>query len=212
MRRAFHIPVVVILFSALVWWALKNRTVSRDVLKKNGPVSPPERVLSGPRAAPAMEAPSEPDREPSAKGPPVPTAEDGKTERRAYRLVLSSGRLELETAEDIRGDFHPRRGRTAWRPGMLCCRLLDAQQHVLAEETLPAPDYVCVVLDPNTPGQNGKPQPAALSPTGPVVFQVRMPKLESATQMKVYRIVGTQPPRLREEPPGQLLATIPLAQ
>ncbi len=95
---------------------------------------------------------------------------------------------------------------------MFCCRLLDASQRVLAEETLRAPDELCVVLDPNTPGPDGKPQPAQLSPTGPITFQVRMPMAEGATQLKIYRLAGPRPEIRDAEPAGQLLATIPLTR
>jgi hypothetical protein len=131
-------------------------------------------------------------------------------EQRAFRFVLHDGRLELEAAEDVHGDFHQRRGPVAWHPGMLCCRLVDSRQRVLAEETVHAPDRVCVVLDPNTAGPDGKPLPAVLSPKGPAVFQVRLPKVASATEMKVYRITGLRPATAGGEFAGQLLATVPL--
>jgi hypothetical protein len=130
--------------------------------------------------------------------------------QRAFRFVLHDGRLELEAAEDIHGDFHQRRGPVAWQPGMLCCRLLDAQKRVLAEETVQAPDRVCVVLDPNTKDADGNPLPAVLSPKGSAVFQVRLPKVGAATQMRVYRITGPRPATAGGNFAGQLLATVPL--
>lgn len=93
---------------------------------------------------------------------------------------------------------------------MFYCRLLDEQGHVLAEETFAAPDHVCIVLDPNMPGPDGKPQAAQLSPDGPVTFQVRMPKVESAAMVKLYRLEGPPPAARDAEPAGKLIAAIPL--
>jgi len=211
MRRVFPITIVILFVSAFVCWRMTNRTAPLHDSTGKGPVSSFGTVPT--TAAPAMDEPSEQHANAPANNElPSPPSQARNTEQRAFRFVLSFGKLELETVEDIRGDFHPRRGRTAWQPGMLYCRLLDDQQRVLAEETVPAPDHVCVVLDPNTPGPDGKPQPAVLTTTGPVVFQVRLPKMDSATQMKVYRLAGAQSAGLDEEPPGQLLAIIPLAR
>lgn len=150
---------------------------------------------------------------PNATLPPsAVTAQSPPGEQRAFRFVLNGDKIELEAVEDMRGDFHRRRGPMAWQPGMFYCRLLDAAQRVLAEDTLAAPDRTCVVLDPNTPDANGKPRPVVLTATGPAVFQVRLPKIDSATQMKIYRLAGTRPAMANEEPLGQLLATIPLSK
>lgn len=123
---------------------------------------------------------------------------------------MNEGQLALEAVEEIRGDFHRRRGEPDGQSGMLCYRLLDSGQRVLAEEIAPAPDYVCIVLDPNTPDADGQPLPVRLTPPGPVTFQVRMPKVESATQMKIFRLTGPRPAASNAEPTGRLLATIPL--
>ncbi len=132
--------------------------------------------------------------------------------QRAYRLILDGDSLVLEAAEDLRGEFRRRRGPAAWSPGMLCCRLLDADQRVLAQETVPPPDRTCVVLDPHVTGPAGQPQPAVLTADGPVVFQVRLPQLATATELKVYRLAGTDPAAFDQEPAGTLLATFPLRQ
>lgn len=130
--------------------------------------------------------------------------------QRAYRLVLDGDTLALEAAEDLRGEFRRSRGPAAWAPGMLCCRLLDADQRVLAQETVPPPDRTCVVLDPHVTGPTGQPQPAVLTADGPVVFQVRLPQLATATELKVYRLAGTDPAAFDQEPAGTLLAAFPL--
>lgn len=130
----------------------------------------------------------------------------------AFRFVLTGDKLALDAVERIQGDFRKRRGEMAWEQGMFYCRLLDAENRVLAEETLMAPDYVCMVLDPRTPGADGMPSPVRLSPTGPVVFQVRMAGGESASEMKIYRIQTPRPANPGDEPASGLLATISLAQ
>jgi len=146
----------------------------------------------------------------------MPPATDPVTtqvrEQRAFRFKINGAAIELDAVEDIRGDFHRRRGELQWSPGMFYCQLLDTQQRLLAEETLAAPDHVCVVLDPNTTDLDGKPLPARLSPTGPVVFQVRMPKFQDAALMKIYRLSGPPPTGPGLEPTGTLLATIPIAR
>ncbi len=163
------------------------------VVSAAAPVPPPP-PLSVP-IPPGGEAPSH---------PPAPM------EQRAFRFVMNGGQLALEAMEEIRGDFHRRRREPAGQPGMLCYRLLDAGQRVLAEEIAAAPDYVCIVLDPNTPDEEGQPLPVRLTPPGPVTFQVRMQKVQSATQMKIYRLTEPRSTTLNAEPPGRLLATIPL--
>lgn len=140
----------------------------------------------------------------SANGP------GGFREARAYRLVLDSGACTLEAVEEIRGDFRRPRA-VAWAAGMLSCRLLDATGRVLAEETMPAPDHLCVVLDPLTPGPDGRPAPAALTPSGPVTFQTRLPKFSTAASLEIIRLSGEPAPSAGARPPGQLLASIPLA-
>ena len=149
---------------------------------------------------------------PRVSAPEPAQSVSSPSEQRAFRFVLTGSKIELAAAEDITGDFHPRRGPLAWQPGMIYCRLLDESQRVLAEQTVPAPDHMCIVLDPNLPDASGNPQPAALTPTGPVVFQMRMPRVDSATHMKVYRLQGIRPAGLTEEPIGELLATIALPQ
>ena len=121
--------------------------------------------------------------------------------------MLVGDTLALEATEDLRGEFRRRRGPAAWAPGMLCCRLLDAEQRVLAEETLSPPDRTCVVLDPHIAGP---PQPTVLTADGPVVFQVRLPKLAAATELKVYRLAGADRAALGAEPVGTLLGSFPL--
>ena len=135
-----------------------------------------------------------------------------KSTQRVFRFVLDGQKLTLEADDEISGEFHRQRGQPIWEAGMFCCRLLDAGQRVLAEETLRAPDELCVVLDPTPPGPDGKPQPAQFSPSGPVTFQVRLPKVEGATELKIYRLAGPRPEVRDAEPAGQLLATIPLAR
>ena len=94
---------------------------------------------------------------------------------------------------------------------MLCCRLLGENGAVLAQTTLEAPDLVCVVLDPTTPDATGAPRPVQLTPTGPAVFQARLPQVEGAATLEVIRLAGEREPRSEERPLGQLLAAISLS-
>ena len=89
---------------------------------------------------------------------------------------------------------------------MLCCRLIAEDGHVVGERTLPAPDYVCVVLDPN----DGSKSPAAahLTSDGPAVFQVRFPQITNAVRLEVHRITTEARPADAATPIGTLLASI----
>jgi len=145
----------------------------------------------------------------SAQPPGVPpgpevAAGDGKTGprfKRAYMLSLDKGAVTFLEAQDIEGDFATERQKLEEWSGMLRCRLLSETDVVLAEEVLPAPDYVCTVLDPTSQ----PPRPVTLNPQRPVVFQVRLPRVKGASRLNIYRIV--QP---GAQPLEGLLASIPL--
>ena len=143
---------------------------------------------------------------PAAAGIEVPVP--GK--RTAFRLVMDGDTVRLLATEELRGDFHQRRGRLAWLPGMLYFRLLDKQQRVVAEETLAAPDQACVVVNPHLAALEGKPSPAAVAATAPVVFQVRLPSVASATRLQVYRVTGPRPADTSAEPAARLLENLTL--
>lgn len=125
----------------------------------------------------------------------------GPRYKRAYLLSLDKGALAFLEAQDIQGDFAPKRGREEVWSTMLRCRLLSETNDVLAEELLPAPDQVCHVLDP----RSDTTQPVNFTPPGPVVFQVRMPRVNGARKLDIYRIL--QP---GEPPVENLLGSIPL--
>ncbi len=129
-------------------------------------------------------------------------------EQRTFRFLLTGDHVDLTAVKETRGDFHQRRGPLSWQPGMIYGRLLDAAQHVLAEDTLPAPDPACMVLDPHTPGTDGEPKPVMLTATGPVILHFRMPKMNSATHIEIYRLSGSEPTVADEQPVGLLLARI----
>ena len=141
----------------------------------------------------------------AAGGAPV-----GKTTQNAYRLALEKDHCTLEAVEAVTGNFRPVRLR-AWQPGMLCCRLLDRDNAVVAEQTLPAPDFSCVVLDSHVPDEKGAPKAVHLTPSGPAIFQIRFPQIASAVAMKIYRLSGQEQAPMNAEPAGQLLATITLS-
>ena len=107
--------------------------------------------------------------------------------RTAYRVQVQDDRCELLAAEPIQGDFR-RRAISRRQPGMLRCRLVDAEQRVLAEEFLPQPDFQCVVLDPVAPSSTSNASPARLTGSGPVVVQTRLAASAPATTLEIGRI------------------------
>lgn len=116
---------------------------------------------------------------------PADTPDPGRY-RRAYRLMLEDGKLTLEESTDVEGEFALPRAKPEEWAGMLRCRLLDAAGKVLAEEVMPAPDYLCTVLD----SHRGEAQPIQLAVPGPAVFQVRLPRVAHAARLDVARITG----------------------
>jgi hypothetical protein len=121
--------------------------------------------------------------------------------KRAYMLSLDKGALTFLEQQDIEGDFASKRRKPEEWSGMLRCRLLSDTNAVLAEELLPAPDHLCAVLDP----KSGSDKPVQYTAPGPVVFQVRLPRVKGATRLDIIRII--QP----GEPPLEgLLGSIPL--
>lgn len=129
--------------------------------------------------------------------------------QRAFRFVLSGDELQLEVSTELKGDFRPARRGAIWAPGRICCRLLDAEQRVLAEDTVPAPDFTCTVLD-GSAGSPGESVPVRFTTDGPVTFQVRLPDVPAARELRVYRLTGFQPPMADAEPAGRLLASLAL--
>lgn len=143
------------------------------------------------KAAPVQSGPVS-----AVSAPPPSPPPDPARFRRAYLLSLDGGKLGLENAEDIEGDFAtPRRRQEEWT-GMLRCRLVSAEGKVLAEELLPAPDHLCTVLD----ARDGEPKPVTYTPPGPVLFQLRLPRRADATRLDIARITG----------PGALARDLPL--
>ena len=203
-RTSLRLLAAILLIAILAWWIAPRAATPGVTARRPEPTPLARSVAAAPARTPAPPM--------VVQRAAVALRSPSVREQQAFRFVLSDGKLTLEAVEEIRGDFHPPRAAPAWEAGMFCCRLLDARQRVVAEETLPAPDHVCVVLDPNTPGPDGRPQAVEFSPRGPVVFQVRMPSLATATQLKVYRLAGSRPAMLDAEPAGQLLASIPLTR
>ena len=124
-----------------------------------------------------------------------------------FRLQLDQSRCTLETMEEVSGAFGRERIQQ-WQPGMLCCRLVAADGHVVSERTMPAPDYVCVVLDPNNGGND--PVASRLTANGPAVFQVRFPQIDDAARLEVHRIATDARPADAGAKIGTLIASIPI--
>ena len=105
-------------------------------------------------------------------------------------LSLDKGALSLVDAQDIEGDFAPRRGKEEAWSNMLRFRLMSASNKVLAEELLPAPDHVCRVFDPRA--TDGK--AVTLAGTEPAIFQVRLPRVKGASRLDIFRILQPDEP------------------
>ncbi len=195
MRRILPPVLLLLLLLALARWAVPPLPPDS---------SPEEAAGSGAVALPGKSV------EPVATNPTDEDETPFYTQARAYRMVLDeSGRCVLETVEELTGDF--RRPRAMKRlPGMFCCRLLDAAGRLLEQTTMEAPDQVCVVLDPMVLDDTGSAKPTRMTPEGPVVFQVRLPKVEGAEVLEIIRLAGTGSATANERPLGQLVASLSL--
>ena len=107
--------------------------------------------------------------------------------------------------EEVSGAFGRERV-PQWQAGMLCCRLIAEDGRIVGERTLPAPDYVCVVLDPND--ASGIPTAARLTAHGPAMFQVRFSEITDAVRIEVHRIATEARPADAATPVGPMLASI----
>jgi len=135
------------------------------------------------------------------KAPLNADGDAGPRFKRAYMLSLEKGLLGLLESQDVEGDFSPQRRKPEEWSGMLRCRLLSENNTVLAEELLPAPDQLCAVIDP----KSGSDKPVQYTVAGPVVFQVRMPRVKGATRLDIFRIIQPTEPVLEG-----LIGSIPL--
>lgn len=136
---------------------------------------------------------------------PAPVSPDVKSSQHVFLLQLDHGRCTLEKMEEVTGEFGRERV-PQWEPGMLCCRLVADDGRIVGERTLAAPDYVCVVLDPN--GETKTPVATRLTSDGPSTFQVRFPQITDAARLEVYRIATGARPADAASPAGPLIASI----
>lgn len=140
---------------------------------------------------------------PLAVAPPFP---EPLTRQTVFRLKLDHDRCTLEKVEEVSGSFGRERA-VKWQAGMLCCRLVAGDGRIVGERTIPAPDQVCVVLDPNV---SGAPSAARLTSDGPAVFQIRFPNISGAERLEVYRIATEIRPADSAASIGPLVASIPI--
>lgn len=201
-RKLFWLPLVLLL-AMLLWLVTKDAAEQRrdgeaGITAGGAPEMMPATVVSLPDEDPAVPAAA------IASGAVV---DGGSSASQAFRFLMEEGRVSLQQVDDLKGGWRERRGQLPWWPGMLYYRLLDAEGHLLAEETQAAPDYQCVVMDPRSKGPDGKPMAVHMTQPEPVVFQVRMPKDPRAAKLEVYRLTG---PRggPREPTAGIQLASI----
>lgn len=185
MRRAFT-PLFVLLFLLLVGtmgllWQTEepvDENLPKVAFPKHSPSDPQRLVREG-------NVQGEKSQTQTTRGPTF-TA-DPAHYKRAYMLSLDGNRLSMESVQDIEGDFAARRRQPEEWSGMLRCRLTDADGQTLAEEIIAAPDQLCTVLD----SHDGPPKPVKLAIPGPVIFQVRLPRVADAHQLEVFRIRGS---------------------
>ena len=200
MRRIGLPLLLLLLVLALAWRAGVRPDAEDGAGVRNADVAFQEAVAATP-------APPVPEPAPTS---PKPRGATFYSEAVACRIAMDGvGRCELEAVEELRGDFRRPRA-LKWLPGMFCCRLLDASGGLLEETTMEAPDQVCVVLDPMVVDADGAPVPTRMTPEGPVVFQVRLPKVEGAEVLEIIRLAGTGSAGGDERPLGQLVASLSL--
>lgn len=128
-----------------------------------------------------------------------------KTRQHVFRLQLDRGKCTLEKVEEVSGAFGRERV-PRWQAGMLCCRLIAEDGRIVGERTLPAPDYVCVVLDSTDISK--APTAARLTSDGPATFQVRFSEITDAVRLEVHRIATEARPASAAAPVGPLVASI----
>lgn len=211
MRRPVTVLILCLLAGLLAWSGLRDHSsaASAEPASPEAVTAPPSgsattRTVTPPQAREPLittAAPASPPVPPSAPRPRLDDSKSGPRFKRAYLLSLDQGRLTLVDQQDIEGDFAPKRRKPEEWSGMLRCRLMSADNQILAEELLPAPDHLCAVLDPQT----GSSKPVNYTVAGPVVFQVRMPRAKGAVRLDISRII--QP---GEKPLEGSLGSIPL--
>lgn len=188
MRRPALVLILCLLAGLLAWWQLRHRD---EAAAKSSSPKPAEVTSAVPKVEVTQPAP---DSSVQSTNQGLDDEKTGPRYKRAYMLSLDKGALTFLQAQDIEGDFaKPRRKPEEWS-GMLRCRLMSEQGAVLAEELLPAPDQVCAVLDPIS----GTDKPVQFTvPSGPVFFQVRLPRVKDAVRLDISRIIqpadSTQP-------------------
>ena len=141
----------------------------------------------------------------TANPQPAPVSPDLKSSQHVFLLQLDHGHCTLEKVEEVSGAFGRERV-PQWEPGMLCCRLIAEDGRIVGERTLAAPDYVCVVLDPN--GESKAPVATRLTSDGPAIFQVRFPQITNAVRLEVHRIATGTRPTDAATPVGPRIASI----
>ena len=193
MKRPVVLLMLCLLAGLRAWWRLHGiqatpmtPIVAHEMADPKTTAEPAHSVADS--VSPPTAGTSSP--QPSSSRPPAAEGPTGPRYKRAYLLSLDQGALAYVDAQDIEGDFAPKRGREEIWSNMLRCRLLSETNAVLAEELLPAPDQVCQVLDPRSP--DGK--PVNFTNPGPTVFQVRLRRVKGARRLEIFRIQNPGPP------------------
>jgi hypothetical protein len=193
MRRPVTVLILCLLAGLLAWSGLRDNSSAAsaepapsetDAAPSSGPAKTRTATPPPSRQEPLITT-AAPPAPPVGNRPRLDDSKSGPRFKRAYMLSLDQGRLTLVDQQDIEGDFAPKRRKPEEWSGMLRCRLMSADNQILAEELLPAPDHLCAVLDPQTGGS----KPVNYTVAGPVVFQVRMPRVKGAVRLDISRII-----------------------
>ncbi len=198
MRRPVLVLILCLLAGLLAWWELRHVDGAEEQIAVARPTaalsSTSETKEEAPEKVPEVATQAAVSASPPATPAPAAAGDDktGPRFKRAYMLSLDKGALTFLEQQDIEGDFAPKRRKPEEWSGMLRCRLLSETNTVLAEELLPAPDHLCAVLDPTS----GSDKPVQYTVAGPVIFQVRLPRVKGATRLDIIRIIQPGEPPL----------------
>lgn len=198
MDRRIHAILLGLLLLVVAGWVMWNRFGGRAGVRDQEQVTDRRQLKAPVEAAPKA---AESIIQANTRRATAVSGADPAKFRRAYLLALDGGQLKLENTQDIEGDFASRRRarkEEEWA-GMLRCRLVSAEGKVLAEEVIPAPDQLCTVLDASA----GVPKPVSYVVPGPVVFQLRLPRVPDAARLEVARITDSGALR-RDQPVGSI--------
>jgi len=112
--------------------------------------------------------------------------------RKTYIFRLDAGKATLVESSDITGEFRPSNGKLVKRTGRLYYVLLDSRGNMIAEETTPAYDYNCTMLEGGPDGtRHGNETAETHRKHVPTIVDVILPKAANAKTLNLYRLTGS---------------------